>query len=80
MHFSPLSRTDTTSSAARSIEMSEIQKTSAVEGRKLKQSEIDFMKIIEQKNLERVLKLKRTRKNNILTGEARFSQGNFHLF
>jgi hypothetical protein len=46
------------------------QKTSsAIEGRKLKQSEIDFMKIIEQQNLDRVLKLKRTRKNNILVGK-----------
>lgn len=50
--------------------MSEVQKTAQIEGRKLKQSEIDFMKIIEQKNLERVLKLKRTRKNNILTGKS----------
>lgn len=69
MHFSQF-RTDSTSPAAHSIEMSEIQKSIAVEGRKLKQSEIDFMKIIEQKNLERVLKLKRTRKNNILTGKS----------
>jgi cytochrome c oxidase assembly factor 3, animal type len=37
--------------------------------RKLKQSEIDFMKIIEEQNLQRVLKLKKTRKNNILTGK-----------
>lgn len=37
--------------------------------RKLKQSEIDFMKLIEEQNVQRVLKLKRTRKNNILTGE-----------
>lgn len=37
--------------------------------RKLKQSEIDFMKLIEEQNLQRVLKLKRTRKNNIITGK-----------
>ena len=36
--------------------------------RKLKQTEIDFMKLIEQQNFERVKKLQRTRKNNILTG------------
>jgi len=35
--------------------------------RKLKQSEIDFMKLIEQQNLQRVLKLKKTRKSNIIT-------------
>lgn len=39
--------------------------------RKLKQTEIDFMKLIEEQNLQRVLKLKKTRKNNILTGEFR---------
>lgn len=38
--------------------------------RQLKQSEIDFMKLIEEQNLQRVLKLKKTRKNNILTGVA----------
>lgn len=37
--------------------------------RKLKQSEIDFMKLIEEKNVKRVLKLKRTRKSNIITGK-----------
>lgn len=36
--------------------------------RKLKQTEIDFMKIIEKQNLDRVLKLRRTKKNNIITG------------
>lgn len=36
--------------------------------RKLKQSEIDFMKLIEEQNLQRVLKLKKTRKLNIITG------------
>lgn len=35
---------------------------------KLSQTEIDFMKIIEKQNLERVQKLKRLRKNNIITG------------
>jgi hypothetical protein len=32
-------------------------------------AEIDFMKIIEEQNVKRVLKLKKTRKNNILTGK-----------
>lgn len=32
--------------------------------RQLKQSEIDFMKIVEKKNLERVQKLSRMRTNN----------------
>lgn len=35
--------------------------------RTLKAAEIDFMKLIEQQNVERVLKLKKTRKNNLLT-------------
>lgn len=38
--------------------------------RALKTAEIDFMKLIERQNVERVLKLKRTRKNNILTAFA----------
>jgi hypothetical protein len=36
--------------------------------KKLKQSDIDFMKLIEQQNFERVKKLQRTRRNNIITG------------
>lgn len=39
------------------------------EGRKLKQSEIDFMRLIESQNLERVTKLQKTRKNNIIVGK-----------
>lgn len=39
--------------------------------RKLKQSEIDFMKLIEEKNIQRVLKLKKTRKFNLITGKLR---------
>ena len=35
--------------------------------RKLKQSEIDFMKLIEKQNLERVQKLKKLRRNNKIT-------------
>lgn len=35
---------------------------------KLSRTEIDFMKIIEKQNLERVAKLKRMRRNNVLTG------------
>lgn len=38
-------------------------------GAKLKQSDIDFMKLIEAQNLERVQKLQKTRKNNILVGK-----------
>uniref|UniRef100_A0A1B0GIW2 Cytochrome c oxidase assembly factor 3 mitochondrial coiled-coil domain-containing protein n=1 Tax=Lutzomyia longipalpis TaxID=7200 RepID=A0A1B0GIW2_LUTLO len=38
--------------------------------RPLKAAEVDFMKLIEQQNLERVLKLKRTRKNNLITAFA----------
>lgn len=39
------------------------------EGRQLKQSEIDFMKLIESQNLERVRKLQKTRRNNFITGK-----------
>lgn len=35
--------------------------------RKLKQSEIDFMKLIEKQNLDRVTKLKKIRRNNLIT-------------
>jgi len=35
---------------------------------KLKQTDLDFMKYIELQNLERVKKLKRVRRNNIITG------------
>lgn len=38
--------------------------------RKLKQSELDFMKVIERQNLQRVTKLKALRKRNTLTGLA----------
>jgi Coiled-coil domain-containing protein 56 len=52
--------------------------------RKLKQSEIDFMKIIEEQNVKRVLKLKKTRKNNIITGNCgelqKFRQSHFYFF
>lgn len=36
--------------------------------RKLKKTEIDFMRLIEQQNLQRVQKLQRQRRNNKLTG------------
>lgn len=39
------------------------------EGRKLKQSDLDFMKIIEQQNFERVRKLKITNRRNLITGK-----------
>ncbi|XP_055529837.1 cytochrome c oxidase assembly factor 3, mitochondrial [Wyeomyia smithii] len=35
--------------------------------RKLKQSEIDFMRLIEKQNLQRVEKLQRMRRNNKIT-------------
>lgn len=35
---------------------------------KISQTELDFMRIIERQNLERVQKLKRLRRNNIITG------------
>lgn len=37
-------------------------------GAKLKQSDIDFMKVIEAQNFERVKKLQNTKKSNLLTG------------
>lgn len=50
-----------------------VQKTPKIsglpQGLKLKQADIDFMKLIEGQNLERVKKLQKTRKNNLLTGE-----------
>lgn len=46
--------------------------------RKLKQSEVDFMKLIEEQNVTRVLKLKKTRKNNLLTGEWNFLESFRH--
>lgn len=38
--------------------------------RNLRPAEIDFMKLIEKQNVERVLKLKKTRKNNLITAAA----------
>lgn len=37
---------------------------------KLSQAQLDYMKILEKQNIERVTKLKRLRRNNILTGAA----------
>lgn len=37
-------------------------------GRKLSQTELDFMKIIEKQNFQRVQKLQRMRRTNIITG------------
>lgn len=37
--------------------------------RKPTRTEVDFMKLIEEQNVQRVLKLKTQRKNNILTGK-----------
>lgn len=38
--------------------------------RNLKPAEVDFIKLIEKQNVERVLKLKKTRKNNLFTAAA----------
>ncbi|XP_059622366.1 cytochrome c oxidase assembly factor 3, mitochondrial [Phlebotomus argentipes] len=35
--------------------------------RQLRPTQVDFMRLIEQQNLERVQKLKKTRKNNLIT-------------
>ena len=37
---------------------------------KLTQAQLDYMKILEKQNIDRVAKLKRLRRNNILTGVA----------
>ena len=42
----------------------------ALKERKPTRTEVDFMKLIEEQNVQRVLKLKRQRKNNILTGKS----------
>lgn len=38
--------------------------------RNLRPAEIDFIKLIEKQNVERVLKLKKTRKNNLFVAAA----------
>lgn len=35
---------------------------------KLSQAQLDYMKILEKQNVERVAKLKRLRRNNLITG------------
>lgn len=42
----------------------------ALKDRKPTRIEVDFMKLIEEQNVQRVLKLKKQRKNNILTGKS----------
>lgn len=37
---------------------------------KLSQAQLDYMKILEKQNIERVAKLKRLRRNNLITGVA----------
>lgn len=37
---------------------------------KLSQAQLDYMKILEKQNIDRVSKLKRLRRNNIFTGVA----------
>lgn len=46
---------------------------------KLKKSDIDFIKAIEKQNFERVQKLKKIRKNNIITGSL-FGLGVFGIY
>lgn len=48
--------------------------------RKPTKTEVDFMKLIEEQNVQRVLKLKRQRKNNILTGILTKLSKIFHHF
>lgn len=48
----------------------EVKVSGLPKGAKLKQADIDFMKLIESQNLERVKKLQKTRKSNILVGES----------
>lgn len=38
------------------------------DGQKLSQSQLFYMRLVEQQNMERVAKLAKLRKNNILTG------------
>ena len=35
---------------------------------KISQAQLDYMRILEQQNIERVAKLKRLRRNNLITG------------
>lgn len=51
-------------------EMSEPKIKHADPKRNLRPVEIDFIKLIEKQNVERVLKLKKTRKNNLITAAA----------
>lgn len=37
---------------------------------KLSQAQLDYMKILEKQNIDRVAKLKRLRRNNLITGFA----------
>jgi hypothetical protein len=37
---------------------------------KLSQAQLDYMKILEKQNIDRVTRLKRLRRNNLLTGVA----------
>lgn len=48
--------------------MSGIERMSKTDLSKLRQVDLDFIKQIEKQNLERVQKLKRIRRNNIITG------------
>jgi hypothetical protein len=53
------------------LKMSQSNQNTAniVKERKPTKTEVDFMKLIEEQNVKRVLKLKKTRKNNILVGK-----------
>lgn len=48
--------------------MSESDRMPKIDFSKLKQSDIEFIRQIEKQNYERVQKLKRIRRNNVITG------------
>lgn len=48
--------------------MSGSERMPKIDLNKLKQTDIDFMKYVEQQNLERVRKLQALRRNNIIVG------------
>lgn len=48
--------------------MSDSDRMPKIDLSKLKQTDIDFIKLFEKQNRERVEKLKKIRKNNIITG------------
>ncbi len=49
------------------------------DGPKLSQAQLDYMRIVEQQNRERVAKLKKLQRNNLLTGLA-LASGVFGIY